>query len=266
MFNMALFKAEWRNSYKLLIIFALILSMYTSLIITMYDPNLGSILEEFAKSMPEMMSAVGMSGPTATLIQFMSTYLYGFIMIAFPLIFIIILSMRLVVKKVDNGSMAYLLSSGNDRYCVWFTQLCVLLSNLFVLLLYCTCLGLVCSQLFFAGSLDIMAYVRLNVGALILHITFASICYLTSCICNEYKNASLWGAGIPVLCILVQMLANMKGDLEVLKYATLLTLFDVQKLISNDIGAWFMIGGLAVLASVCIICSAIFFKRKNISL
>lgn len=266
MFNMALFKIEWRNSYKLLIIFALILSMYTSLIITMYDPKLGSILEEFAKSMPEMMSAVGMSGPTATLIQFMSTYLYGFIMIAFPLIFVVILSMRLLVKKVDNGSMAYLLSSGNDRYCVWFTQLCVLLSNLLVLILYCTCLGLLCSQIFFSGNLDIPAYLRLNLGVLILHIALASICFLASCLCNEYKNASLWGAGIPVLCILIQMLANMKGDLEALKYVTLLTLFDAQKLIINDSEAWFMIGGLAVLAGVCFISSGIVFKRKNISL
>lgn len=266
MFNIALFKAEWRHSYKLLIIFALILSLYTCMIVTMFDPKLGSALKAFSKSMPEMMSAFGMSGSTDTLIQFMSTYLYGFIMIAFPFIFVAMLSMHLIVKKVDNGSMAYVLSCGNDRYCVWFTQFCVLLSALLTLILYCTCLGLLCSQIFFPGSMDVQAYLRLNFGVLILHITLASICFLTSCVCNEYKNAALWGAGIPVLCMLIQMLANMKGDLAVFKYATLLTLFDAQKLISNDIVAWFMIGGLIGIAVICFLSSAIVFKRRNMLL
>ena len=54
---------------------------------------------------------IGMSGTPTNLIDFLSTYLYGLIMIVFPLIFGVLLSLRLIVKKVDNGVMSYLLSS-----------------------------------------------------------------------------------------------------------------------------------------------------------
>lgn len=60
--------------------------MYTTIMLAMYDPKLGTALETFAKSMPEIMAMVGMSGTPTALIDFLSTYLYGLIMIVFPLI------------------------------------------------------------------------------------------------------------------------------------------------------------------------------------
>lgn len=266
MMNMTLFKMEWRNSYKLLIIFALILSMYTATMITMYDPSLGSALEEFAKAMPKMMAIVGMNGPATTLIQFMVTYLYGFIMIAFPFLFATIITLRLLAKRLDNGSMVYLLTSGSTRYKVWFTQFLVLISNLAVLLVYTTILGIICSHIMFPQALDIMAYVRLNAGLFILHSALASICFLTSCLCNEYKNAALWGAGIPIICILLQMLANMKGNLEVLRNLTILTLFDTQHLVTNQASGWLALGGLACIACFCFGASCVLFCRKDLSI
>ena len=75
MFNKALFKLEWKSNYKILVIFCLILTMYTTIMLAMYDPKLGTALETFAKSMPEIMAMVGMSGTPTTLIDFLSTYL-----------------------------------------------------------------------------------------------------------------------------------------------------------------------------------------------
>ena len=54
MFNKALFKLEWKSNYKILIIFGLILTMYTTVMLTMYDPKLGTALETFAETMPEI--------------------------------------------------------------------------------------------------------------------------------------------------------------------------------------------------------------------
>ena len=73
MFNKALFKLEWKSNYKILVIFCLILTMYTTIMLAMYDPKLGTALETFAKSMPEIMAMVGMSGTPTTLI---SLYLF----------------------------------------------------------------------------------------------------------------------------------------------------------------------------------------------
>lgn len=266
MFNKALFKLEWKSNYKLLIIFCLILTIYMTIIISMFDPELGSVLEEFSKAMPEMMAMVGMSGATSTLIDFVSNYLYGFIMIAFPLIFGILLSLKLVVKKVDNGTMSYLLCSGIKRSNVWFTQLLVLISNISVLIVYCTVLGLISSQLMFPDSLDINAFLSLNLGLLLLHLALSGICFMCSCIFNEYRLASLFGAGVPIVFILIQMLSNMEGSMEWLKYATLVTLYDPTKIIAGESSAYLMLGCLALVALICFVVSKIVFDKKSMSL
>lgn len=266
MLNKPLFAMEWKSNYKLLIIFCLILTMYITMITTMYDPELGAILDKFAEYMPEVMSIAGMSGPTGTLVQFLSTYLYGFLLTAFPLIFMIILSLKLIVRKIDNGSMSFLMSSGVRRSSVWFTQLMVLLSFLTVLLLYCVLLMLICSAALYPGELEIASFLRLNMGLFCLLAALSSIGFLASCIFDEYKSAALLGAGIPVLFLLIQMLANMKGNLENFKYATIMTLFDSQELIAGSSEGVIMCTILALLAILCFSFSAILFRKRDLPL
>lgn len=266
MFNKALFKLEWRSNYKILIIFCLILSMYITIMLAMYDPKLGTALETFAKSMPEIMAMVGMSGAPTNLIDFLSTYLYGLIMIIFPLIFSVLLSLRLIAKKVDNGVMSYLLSSGVERKTVWFTQLLVLMTNLLMLISFCTILGIICSALMFPGDLNIKAFLILNLGVFILHLSLSGICYMCSCIFNEYRLAALFGCGMPILFIMIQMLSNMQGSMEGLKYLTLLTLFDQTKLIAGSSEGYMMLGILVVVTLICNVMGALIFNRKSMSL
>lgn len=266
MVNKALYTTEMKNNWKLLLIFCLVLTMYTTIMLTMFDPSLGSALDEFSKMMPEIMSMVGMSGSTGTLVSFLSTYLYGMIMIVFPFLFMVLLSLKLIAKKVDSGSMAYLLSSGSTRSCVWRTECLVLLSNLLLLLVYCTVLGCICSAIMFPNDLDIAAYLRLNMGVFCLQLALASISFLFSCICNEYRHAATLGAGFGIYFILVQMLANMKGNLENLKYVTILTLFDQEALIANQVQGWYMCGLLFIIAIACFAISHQLFKSKNMAL
>lgn len=264
--NKTLFRMEWKSAWKLLLFFILILAMYFSIMLTMFDPELGSALAQFEKLMPEMMAAVGMSGTATTLVDFFSTYLYGMIMIMFPFLFSVILSLRLLVKKVDNGSMTYLLSCGEKRSHVWVSQLAVLLSALFLLIAFCTLLGIVCSMVMFPNDLDIAAFLRLNLGCLLLQTALASICFLASSALNEYRHAALIGAGSGVLFILIQMLANMKGNLEKLQYATIMTLFDTQGLIANEAQAWGRLGVLLLIAVCCLIVARQIFLQRDLPL
>ena len=256
--NKTLFRMEWKSAWKLLLIFILILAMYFSIMLTMFDPELGSALAQFEKLMPEMMAA--------TLVDFFSTYLYGMIMIMFPFLFSVILSLRLLVKKVDNGSMTYLLSCGEKRSRVWMTQLAVLLSALFLLIAFCTLMGIVCSILMFPGDLDIAAFLRLNLGCLLLQTALASISFLASSALNEYRHAALIGAGTGVVFIMIQMLANMKGNLEKLQYATIMTLFDTQGLIANEAQAWARLGVLLLIAGSCLLIARRSFMQRDLSL
>ena len=50
MINWTLYKRGIRGSWKMLLIFAAVLTMYFTIIISMFDPALGSALNEFAKA------------------------------------------------------------------------------------------------------------------------------------------------------------------------------------------------------------------------
>ena len=105
-----------------IIIFAFLV-MYTTVIIYMYNPELAEMLQGYQKALPEMMAAVGMTGVAASLIEWIQIYLYGFIMLLFPLIFIIIAVNKLVMGFIDNGSMAGILATPNSRGKIIITQL-----------------------------------------------------------------------------------------------------------------------------------------------
>ena len=122
MISNTLLKKEFKSNYKILLIFIAVLTMYEVIIVSMFNPELGETLDAFAKAMPEIMSAFGMANTGSTLTEFLSNYLYGFLLLVFPMILEIILANKLVAKYVDTGSMAYLLSTPNSRKKIVITQ------------------------------------------------------------------------------------------------------------------------------------------------
>ena len=86
MISTSLYKQGIKSTYKIQIIFMLVLSMYISIIIAMFDPSMGNALEEFTKSMPEIMALFGMDKMSTELTGFLSSYLYGFLMLIFPMV------------------------------------------------------------------------------------------------------------------------------------------------------------------------------------
>lgn len=266
MINVPLFKQGYKSNYKMLLIFIMILSVYFALIISMFDPTLGSALEGFTKAMPGMMAMFGMISLNTTLIGFLSGYLYGFLMLVFPMIFEIILANKLIAKHVDRGSMSYLLASPNTRRKVTITQMLVLISNLIILIIFCTVLGIVCSQIMFPGELDIKKFIYLNIGIFILHFAISGLCFFASCISNETRLSLSIGAGVPTLFYLIKMLANMGGKLEDFKYATIFTLFDTEKIVNGSNEAVIMLLALALIGVAFYTASIIIFKKRDLPL
>ena len=78
MINFTLYKRELRRSILTLVIFGAVMTLYISIIVSMYNPEMMQSLEEMRKMLPELMSAVGMKAGANSLLGFMSSYLYGF--------------------------------------------------------------------------------------------------------------------------------------------------------------------------------------------
>ena len=245
--SLTLFRREVRAHWVLALVFAAVMTLYGSMIVSMFDPKLGESLAMMAESMPQIFAAFNMTDPGATLTEFLANYLYGFLFIVLPMVAILILAAGLVAGHVDKGSMAYLLASPHTRAGIVWTQAAVLFS--FTLLLCAWAFGLctAAAQLMFPGELDVPAYLVVNAGLLCLHLALGGFCFFASCLFNESRLSVALGAGVPVLFFLIRMLANMGGRLEKLKYATVFTLFDPTGLFRGDGAAY---AGAAVLLAL----------------
>ncbi len=224
--NGTLFQASCRSLIKPFVIFFAVLLMYFSVIIWMYNPDMIKSLTTFNESMPGMMEFFGMTGDVATLTGFMDTYLYGFLMLLVPLVFIIIAAQRLVVKLVESGAMGGFLASPVSRKKIITTQAVVLVAFIFFLVALSTVAGIAFSESFFKGQLDIPAFLRMNVGVFALHFFIGGICFLASCAFDDAQKALAIGGGLPLIEYLIHMIAGMGGKAEDGKYATFFTLYD----------------------------------------
>jgi ABC-2 type transport system permease protein len=264
MMNWTLYKRGIQGIWKMLVIFCAVLTMYFTIIVSMFDPALGSVLDEFAKAMPDLMAVVGMTPASGELVSFMAAYLYGFLMLVFPMVFSILSANKLIARHVDRGSMTYLVAAPVRRTTVAFTQMKVMGTGLFALVFYASMLGIITCELSFPGELAVGTFLLLNAGVLCLQLFIGGICFLSSCFFNDSKYAVGVGAGIPALGFIIQMMANAGKELENAKYATFFTLFDSDGIIAGEAGAY---AGMAVLfiGAVALFAAAIaVFSKKDL--
>ena len=74
-----LYRKELRTNFPLIFLFPMIITMYATIFISMYDPNMNSSLQVLAKSMPEIFAAFGMMNVSSSLIDFITNYFSVFI-------------------------------------------------------------------------------------------------------------------------------------------------------------------------------------------
>ena len=246
MLNRALYWREMKSSVKLLLILALILTLYVSVIINMYDPALMAMLDGFVRIMPQLMAAAGMSAGATSLLGFMISYLYGLVLLIFPMLFCILRGNGLIAKYIDNGSMAALMAAPVKRRSVALTQALVLVSGILLLVAYAAALEVICIAIAFPDELDIAGLLALNGGLVCLHLFIGGICFLASCASSDTRHSLGFGAGIPALMYVLQMLANMGGAAKRAKYFTFFSLFDPSGIAAGSTAA--LAGVLALLA------------------
>lgn len=259
-----LYKREMKGSVKLLLLFAAVITMYVTIIITMYEPEMMATLDSFYEVMPEMMAAVGMRAGATTLMGFMISYLYGFILLVFPMVFCILRGNGLIARYVDRGSMVALMAAPVKRRTIAFTQMSVLVSGIILLVGYTTALEFAVAQSSFPQELALSELLAVNAGLLCLHLFIGSVCFLASCLFSETKYSVAFGAGIPALMYVMQMLANSGGKAENAKYFTAFTLFDASGIVAGETSA--VLGAAALLAGAVALytVSIVVFCRKDL--
>lgn len=261
--NFTLFKHELFASLKLFTIIIGVLMLYIVSVIYMYNPEMTDTLKKLTETMPEMMAAFGMTSIGDTLIEFLSTYLYGFLLMILPLVFSIMLANKLIMGYIDNGSMAYLIATPNTRFKIVFTQALFLIISLFTLLAVTTLVMIVFAEILFPNELDITALLLLNFGLFLLHFAISGFCFLMSCSTKDLRTSYAYSAGIPIAFYLIEALSNMGGSLDKLQYITIYSLFDSVQLIQQNSSCWWMLGTLFLIGLLCYSLAIRFFCKTR---
>ena len=264
--NFTLFKTNMKRNWVLLIIFFAVLTMYLTAMISMFNPDDMQAILDMVKLFPEnLMKAMGFDTLAITLTGYLASWLYGLLMLGFPMVYCIILGNRLVAKMVDNGSFAYLLSTPNSRVKIIVTQGVYALISIVVLFAAIFGLGVLVSNASYPGLLDVPAFFKLNITTMLVNMTVLMISFFFSCLFNDTKNALGFGAGLPILFLLMNMISGASDKAEVFKNFTIYGLYDPVKLV-NGTAVWGADLFYILLTAALFAAGVLIFNKKQLPL
>jgi len=258
-----LFKANIKSTRTIWIIMTAIFVFYLATTISMFDPEGAESFEEMLEMLPEgMVKALGMDEVGTTLLTFLSGYMYGFLVLLFPMVISIIVNHKLIASHVDKGSMAYLLSTPNSRLKIARTQAFFSLVSITVFFIITAIMGIVIAESTFPGELEVGRFILVNIYALLMYFAIGGIGFFASCIASESKHSLGLGIGLPVGFLVLQMLGGVSEQISWIGNLSLYSLFDPNKLVE---GASFAYIGMSLFALFAFILYtrgiAIFNKR-----
>ncbi|MBN1320430.1 MAG: ABC transporter permease subunit [Thermoleophilia bacterium] len=112
---------------------------------------------------------------------------------------------------------------------------------------------------------DALDFLMMNLGILLLMFAVSGISFLASCIFNLSKHSLALGAGLPFAFLVIFLLSGVNETLEPLKYFSLMTLFDSERIVGED-PYWVQFVMLGVIGIVLYVFAIRVFKRKDLPL
>jgi ABC-2 type transport system permease protein len=181
-----------------------------------------------------MMSSLDMS-------VVMDHIIYGIATVILPMLYVVSTSNSLVAAQVDNGSMAYVLSTPTNRKQVVITQAAFLFGSLFVMYLFVGSVDLVTKWIGSPSSFNPLRTFLLDFGSLLAMYALAGVAFMASCLFNRAKSAIALGGGFAVWCFLATVLGLFGTKtfvslglgveaMNIFNFMTVLSLFDTDSI------------------------------------
>jgi ABC-2 type transport system permease protein len=184
-------------------------------------------------------------------------------------IYIMVSANKLVAVLVDRGSMAYVLSNPIKRSTVALTQLYYLIMTTLGSYTLTTIVHLVSAAVKNTG--DAASHiVALNLGAFLTTLVIGGVCFLASCIFNLSRHSLGVGGGVTALsfiCYFISMFSMMGPEsMGIFKYATFITLYDIDSIVSNGSDWIWKMCILAGIAVATFMAGAVTFTKRDLPL
>lgn len=261
MINIPYFLQTTKSNFKFLCAFTFVLCIFLTVMTNLFTPQTVSEMQSAVKGTVASNILTG----DGTLISFMSNSFYTLMAIVFPMVYSIMVGNRMIAEKVDKGNMAGFLSTPVTRSKIVLSSALYFILSLAVMWGISSAVGIAAAEAFQPGELDVDKFLMMNLGAFLYHLTISSICFCSSCVFNTSKNSLIFGAGIPLCFFVISLFIKLSDSLDFLRYFTLNTLYDTQKIIDGS-GYEGGFAAMTVMSVVLYAAGITVFRKKDLPL
>lgn len=267
--NVTLFKQMMKVNIKSFMNYAFGSAFYILLMFWLY-PGIAKntkAIDELVESMPEGVGkAFGLNG-FGSIEAFISGEYYGLILVLILSIVCVQVSTQLMAKLVDQGSMAYLLSTPTTRGKVAFTQAIVLTTGLFLIMAITTIAGLVGNAWFLGNfEFDTIKFIQLNVAAFLLFFAVGGISFFVSTLCNDEKKALSISGLITFGFFSLDLLGKFSEKIDWMRNISIFSLYKPGEIVNGTVNMSASSIILSVIGLVSFGLAIVVFRKRDLPL
>ena len=197
---------------------------------------------------------------------------YGMMTVIIPTIYVVVTSNNLLARQVDDGSMAYVLSSPIKRKNVAISQMIFLAGSLAVTFMTTALIHMLVKAAVGTNSIGYGEILGLNLMSYLTVLAMSGICFMFSGIFNRSKYSIGCGGMISVFFILMSMMAMFGGlssamsALGNFKYLTIITLCNNDSILAGT-NMWLIDSiVLIMISAITYLIGTLWFKKKDLPL
>lgn len=193
---------------------------------------------------------------------------YTLLAMLLPLICIVNTSNKLIAAQIDNGSLAYIMSKPLKRNQVSFTLARFLIGAIVSMFTVITLTGLAAIGIM-GADIEIGSFLLLNLGITCFNLAISGISFMASCILNTSSKSLLFGAGIPVVFFVFNLLSKFSTFDEtwvIFKYLTINTLYNTADILAYSTNIIWQFAAMFGIALACYNAGIMVFKKKDLPL
>lgn len=257
-----MFKQEGKKALN----YATGLTLYNLLLIGVY-PGISKsmVVAELSVNLPNSVKRVfGVTSGSGLdrFESYVSSQCFGRVWLLVMGIYTISTADALIAKLVDQGSMAYLLSSPVGRLEVLSTQVAVLVSGL-ALMMVLTVLGICGETAFFDIPIDVWSFCRLGILGFALFLTVGAYSILFSALFNEEEITILSASSLTFLCYALDIFSELNERFSWVKSLTIFGWVRPQEVLDGEVPTLQTLG-LFGLSTIFITLAGYIFSKKDI--
>lgn len=268
--NLSLYTQMMRTNMKIFFGFGIGSAAYVTLMTTLFPmiQNNMEQIDEMIKIFPEaLLRALGLES-MSSYGQFIAAEYYGLFYLFILGAFTVMMSIHLIARLIDRGSMAYLLSTRVSRAEIVMTQIVVLISGLLIIHILTFLAGFIAAKLSIEteSTIAFIEFFQINFIGFLLFFAIGGYSLLISALFNDEKNVFAVAGGLTFVFYVIDMVGKIVIKIEWIRHLSLFSLYEPGKIANGDTNIWLSSIIFIAIGIIGYILAILIFRKRNLPL